>query len=212
MHPDGIDEKYVKAFAEFANGLRKVHKLGIVVGGGKLARRKIQEARKKGANQGECDYIGIDASRYNASVVSQAMGINPNIPENFKDARRIMEEQGVVIMGGTEPGHSTDAVTIILAEYANADLVLKLTDVAGIYDKDPKANKDAKMFKELTAAQLEKMVTGLSQDAGKYELVDIVGVKVLKRSRLVMIALDGRDIDNMRKAIDGKDFVGTAVG
>ena len=211
MHPDGIDEEYVHKFAKFANELAKKHKLGIVVGGGKLARRKILEAQVKGANQGECDYIGIDASRYNASVVSQAMGITPKIPEGFKDARKMMDEKGLVIMGGTEPGHSTDAVAIILAEYSNADIVFKVTNVAGVYDKDPKKYSDAKLLKTLSPEQLEKMVTGLSQEAGKYELVDIVGVEVLKRSKLKMIALDGHDLDNMKKAIEGKGFVGTII-
>ena len=211
VNPDGIDEEYVRAFANFAKELAKKHKLGIVIGGGRLARRKIEEARKKGANQSECDYIGIDASRYNASVVSQAMGMAPHIPESLKDARRIMDDKGIVIMGGTEPGHSTDAVAVILAEYANADMVFKVTDVPGIYDKDPQKFKDAKMFKELAIGQLEKMVVGLSQEAGKYELVDIVAVEVLKRSGVKMIALDGHDLDNINHAIDGKSFVGTVI-
>jgi len=210
VHPNNIDEEYVAKFAKFANELAKKHKLGIVIGGGKLARRKIEEARKKGANQSECDYLGIDASRYNASVVSQAMGILSHIPESLKDARKIMDK-GVVIMGGTEPGHSTDAVAVLLAEYANADIVFKLTDVAGIYDKDPQRFKDATMFKELSIEQLEKMVVGLSQEAGKYELVDIIAVEILKRSKIKMIALDGHDLDNIGRAIEGKSFVGTVI-
>lgn len=211
VHPDNIDEEYVRKFANFAKELMKKHRLGIVIGGGKLARRKIEEARKKGANQSECDYLGIDTSRYNASVVSQAMGLPPQIPESLKDARNIMEKKGIVIMGGTEPGHSTDAVAVLLAEYANADMVLKATDVAGIYDKDPQKFKGAKMFKELPIGQLERMVVGLSQEAGKYELVDIVAVEILKRSKIKMIALDGHDLDNIGRAIDGKNFVGTVI-
>jgi uridylate kinase len=211
VFPKELDEGYVERFSKFALELAQKNSLVIVVGGGKKARKAIAEARKKGANEVECDYEGIEASRYNASVISQAMGIEPQVPESLIQARQILATEGIVLMGGTEPGHSTDAVAALMAEYIDADLLLKVTDVDGIYDKDPQKFKGAKRFDKLAASELERMVKELSQDAGKYELMDLLGVKVVQRSKIKMIVLDGRDIENMKKAIEGKKFVGTAV-
>lgn len=210
--PKEVDEKYVEEFAEFALKLAKKHTLGIVVGGGQTARKAIKEARARGDNEAKCDYAGIEASRYNAAVVSQAMGIEPLIPETILEAGKVLKTEGIVLMGGTEPGHSTDGVATLLGEYIDADLVIKITDVDGIYDKDPQKFKDAKMFKKLSIDELEKMTIGLSQEAGGYELFDMLAVKILKRSGIRSITLNGRDLGNLEKAIEGKDFVGTVVG
>ncbi len=209
--PDQVDETYVEEFAAFAKRLAKKHRIGVVVGGGQTARRAIKEARARGENEAKCDYAGIEGSRYNAAIVAQAMGIDSRIPETVMEAGELLEKNGIVIMGGTEPGKSTDGVAVLLAEYADADMVLKVTDVKGIYDKDPNKFKDAKMFTELPVATLDKMVMGLSQAAGKYELFDIVAVKMMERSGIKCIVLDGHDLKNMEAAVEGKKFVGTVI-
>jgi len=209
--PNEIDGEYVDKFAKFALKLAKKHTLSIVVGGGKTARRAISESKKRGENNAEQDYAGIKASRYNASIVSQAMGIEPVIPDTITEARKVLRTEGIVFMGGTEPGHSTDAGGAMLAEYTYADLLIKVTDVDGIYDKDPQKFKDAKLLKELTIDELDKMVLGLSQEAGKYELFDMLAVKILKRSQVKCIALNGHDLKNIENAIEGKKFKGTTI-
>ncbi len=209
--PDKVDEKYVEEFAKFALELAKKHILVIVVGGGKTARRAIAEARKSGANEATCDYAGIEASRYNASVLSQAMGIAPLIPETLQDAKKVLNTEGIVLMGGTEPGHSTDAVAALMAEYVDADAYFKISNIDGVYDKDPKEFKGAKRLEKLSIDDVLKIVSGLSQDAGNYRLFDMLAVKMLKRSGMKTIVLEGHDLKNLQNAIDGKKFVGTVI-
>ena len=209
--PDKLDEKYVKDFAKFALELAKKHTLAIVVGGGKTARRAIEKCRKEGKDEAACDYAGIDASRYNASVVSQSMGIEPLIPETIKEAKKVLETEGIVIMGGTEPGHSTDAVAAILGEYLGADLYIKASNIDGVYDKDPKKYKDAKKLDKISIEALMNMVHSLSQEAGNYRLFDALAVKMLRRSKIKTLVLEGHDLSNMKAAISGKKFVGTVI-
>ena len=211
--PNEIDLKFMRKFAEFVKELSEDHRIAIVVGGGKTARRRIGDARKKGANEVECDYIGIEATRENASVLAEILGdaANQKIPKDFLEAKNIWDSGKIVVMGGTEPGHSTDAVAAILAEYVDGDLILKATDVDGIYDKDPQKFKDAKMFGKLSLEKLQDMVRSLSQEAGKYELIDMVAIKILQRSKIKCIALDGRNLENMKKAVSGGKFVGTVI-
>jgi uridylate kinase len=209
--PDKVDEKYVDDFAKFALDLSKNHKLAIVVGGGKTARRAIEKARKSGENEAACDYAGIDASRYNASLLSQNMGIEPMIPETIKNAKQVFETEGIVLMGGTEPGHSTDAVAAILAEYIDADLYIKLSNIDGVYDSDPKENPGAKRLEKIKIDDLTDIVNSLSQDAGNYRLFDFLAVKMLKRSGIKSLVLEGHDLKNIKSAIESKKFVGTEL-
>jgi len=209
--PEEVDEKYVEEFAKFALNLAKKHILAIIVGGGKTARNAINTCRLEGGDEVKCDYAGIEASRYNATVVSQAMGIAPLIPESLQDAKKVLNTEGIVIMGGTEPGHSTDAVAALLAEYIHADVYFKISNIDGVYDKDPKENNDAKRLEKLSIDDLTQIVSGLSQEAGNYRLFDMLAVKMLKRSGMKTIVLDGHDLKNLRNAIDGKKFTGTVI-
>jgi len=117
----------------------------------------------------------------------------------------------IVVMGGTHPGHSTDAVAALFAEYIHADLFINATDVDGIYDRDPQKYKDAKRYEKLSVEQLVDMVKSQSLGAGKYELIDILAAKVIQRSKLKTIFLNGRNIENMKNAIEGKKFIGTVI-
>ena len=213
MVPDKVDYAYIRRFADFATKLAKTHQVVIVVGGGKTARRAIATAKEQGANQVECDYAGIDASRENAKMLIDALDGNANneVPHDFISAKKEFDGGKIIVMGGTEPGHSTDAVAIIMGEYIDANIIFKITDVDGIYDKDPQKFGDAKRYKFLSLDKLQEMVLGLSQEAGKYELVDVVGVKILQRSGIRCIALSGHDFKNIEKAINGSKFIGTII-
>jgi len=131
-------------------------------------------------------------------------------PKDHLDALKALDFGKIAVMGGTEPGHSTDAVSALFAEYMKADLFINVSDIDGIYDKDPKKNKDAKRLENIPIDRLVDMIKGKSVGAGKYELIDILAVKVIQRSKIKTIFVS-KDIDNLRNAIDGKKFIGTVV-
>ena len=213
MVPDEIDKEYIKKFALLARDLAKKHELAIVTGGGRTARKYIEPAREYGATEYFCDRVGISATRLNAMLLSAAIGPDASIDPS-KDQNEAAGELGcgkIVVMGGTEPGHSTDAVAALLAECVKADLFINASDIDGIYDKDPKKNKDAKRLEKITADGLLEMVKGKAMGAGKYELVDMLAVKIVQRSKIKTVFVSGRDLENMRNAIDGKKFIGTTI-
>ena len=67
------------------------------------------------------------------------------------------------------------------------------------------------MFGKLSLEKLQDMVQSLSQEAGKYELIDMVAIKILQRSKIRCIALDGKNLENVKKAVSGGRFVGTVI-
>ncbi len=72
----------------------------LVVGGGAPARRRIKEAREKGASEAECDYTGILSTRDNAKALAKALSPNANqeIPESARDAIKNYGKK-ILVMG-----------------------------------------------------------------------------------------------------------------
>ena len=101
-------------------------RIGIVVGGGAPAREGIELARPLIDNEGHLDKIGIAATRLNATIVREALSdagvsVSGTIPTRVDEAVLLLEERPVVVMGGTTPGHTTDAVAIRFAIASGAD-------------------------------------------------------------------------------------------
>ena len=114
-------------------------------------------------------------------------------------------------MGGTTPGHSTDAVAAELAEKIDADLLVIATDVDGIYDKDPKKYQDAKLFREISIDKLIEMCGTEWKRAGESVAIDGPALKIAKRSRYDIIVVNGKKLDNLKRALLKEDFIGTKI-
>ena len=118
-------------------------KLGIVVGGGLPAREGIELARNLISDTDRLDEVGIAATRINATIIQQILidigcNVAPSIPHNTVDAAQYFDQYNIVVMGGTIPGHTTDAVAISLARDCGARDCIIATNVSHIFDKDPK--------------------------------------------------------------------------
>jgi uridylate kinase len=85
------------------------YRVAVIVGGGGLARRYIDAARRIGVSEALLDSIGIEASRLNALLVASGLGdlAYPSIPRSFEDFLRAWATGKVVVLGGLQPGQST---------------------------------------------------------------------------------------------------------
>ncbi len=203
----------VAAYAAVLEDLEAAgHDLGVVVGGGPTAREYIEAGRDLGANEIELDQLGIAVTRLNARLLIAALedSATPVPPEDHETARAALQRGDLPVMGGTEAGHTTDAVGTALAEYVDADLLVYATSVPGVYDADPNEDPDATRYEELTAAELVSLVGDLEVDAGSNAPVDLLAAKLLQRSGMTAAVVDGTDPANLRAAIDG-DHDGTTI-
>lgn len=200
---------YIKSFSNLLIRLRKEgYKLGVVTGGGKLARDYIAAARELGTRSDEfLDEIGISATRMNAQLLIAALGEHAyrKIPTDYDcDFKKIL------VMGGTKPGQTTDAVAAKLAAKCRADLLVIATNVSGVYDSDPKKNPKAKKFDLLTSAQLIKIV-GRKYSPGMTGAIDPIAAGVIRRKKMKTIVVDGRNMENIANAIRGGKHGGTVI-
>jgi len=204
-------EKFI-GYANVIKEIGKDHTIFIVTGGGKAAREYIGMARDLGSDEATCDFIGIDITRLNARILIAALGnaayYEP--PLNYKEARNASLTGKIVVMGGVTPGQTTDAVSAVLAEYTGADLLINATSIDGVYTSDPRKNKDARKFETMTPHQLIEIVMRTEMVAGANSPFDLLAAKIIERSNIKTIVLNGENPQNIIDAISGK-YSGTVI-
>lgn len=160
---NGIDfERVIEIAKEVKECLDMGFSIAIVVGGGNFWRGKANDFMERQTS----DYIGMLATTMNALALQDAFR-QIDVPVRVETAiemRKVAEfyirekcekhlEKGRVVIFGCGTGNpffSTDTAAALRAAEINADILVKATNVDGIYDKDPKKNKDAKLIKETT--------------------------------------------------------------
>ena len=161
----GIDTDTVD---RICGDIKSVHdqgvQIGLVIGAGNIFRGLSDAA--KGVERTSADYMGMLATVLNALAVQSVLeskGVETRVqsaipmatvcePYIRRKAVRHMEKNRVVIFaGGTgNPFFTTDTAAALRAVEMNCDALLKGTQVDGVYDADPKTNKNAKRFEKLS--------------------------------------------------------------
>ena len=211
--PDEIDVQYLRDLAAILGEASETTDLLVVVGGGRLSRKYIAACRALGADEAFLDWVGIDSTRLNARLLVAAMRARAyhGVPVDFQEALDATRDFSIVVMGGTHPGHTTDAVCAMLAELAHASELVILTNVDGVYTVDPRDHPGAERLPRLTASELVEIVGGGSRAAGSPNVVDPLAARIVQRARIVAKVVDGRDLEQVSAALSGREFRGTVV-
>ncbi|MBI4257871.1 MAG: UMP kinase [Thaumarchaeota archaeon] len=183
-------EEGAKPITTIINLLKDLHSRGVqsivVAGGGISARRYIAVARSLGADESSLDGIGIDVAKLKAKLLVSGLGdlVHPRVPESLDDAAQAAEGGRIVVAGGFHPGQSTNAVAALLAEKTRADLFINATDVDGVYTSDPRTHKTARKLSKVKIGELTSMLLEGGMEAGGYDLMDLVALKIIARSKI----------------------------
>ncbi len=212
----GIDPVAINQFALEIVGLCTLGvEVGIVIGGGNIF-RGIQ-ASGKGIKKSTGDKMGMLATVMNAIAfanVLQASGIDarvqtatfmPQFAELFSEdqARKHLDKGRVVIFaGGTgNPFFTTDSAAALRAIEIDAEILIKATNVDGIYDSDPKKNPNAKLYDEISYLEvLEKQL----------RVMDLTAITMCQENSLKIGILNIHKNANLIKFIHG-DKIGSIV-
>ncbi len=208
----GMDNvKMLKDYASFLVKISKICQPIIIAGGGNIARHYIAHARSSGADESTLDELGIEISRLNAKLLIYALKDKAysHPPTTLQEVRHAVDDGLIVVAGGLHPGQSTNGTAALIAEKINAEQFLNATDVDGVYDRDPNKFKNAKKFKRIELKNLRNMLVHEDSLAGGYDLMDIVALKIIERSKIKTRILKA-DIKTLEKAIKGAD-VGTEI-
>ena len=201
----GIEQtKNLKDYARFFIKISKTCQPILIAGGGKIARHYISNARSSGADESTLDELGIEISRLNAKLLIYALKDRayPHPPTTLPEMKNAVESGLIVVAGGLHPGQSTNGTAALIAEKVKASEFLNATDVDGIYDSDPNKNKKAKKFKRIDIKDLRNLLVHEDSMAGGYDLMDIVALKVIERSKIKTRIIKA-DIKIIEKALKG---------
>jgi uridylate kinase len=199
----------IKAVAEMG-----VH-MGLVIGGGNIVRGA--ELSKKGMDRVGADYMGMLGTVINALALQDALERQKvetrvmtamrmeDVAEPYIRRRALRHfEKGrtVIFAGGTgNPYFSTDTAAALRAIQMKADVIIKATGVDGIYSADPKKDKKAKRFEELTYRDVILQ---------RLEVMDQTAITLCDENDLPLIVLDIQQEGAVARAIRG-ERVGTLV-
>jgi len=214
--PFGIDERVVVRIAE---ELAEVHRLGVelavVVGGGNIIRGLA--ASHRGIERVTGDYMGMLATVINALALQDAMekqGVATRV-QTAIDIREVAEpfirrramrhlEKGraVIFAAGTgNPYFTTDSAAALRAAEIHADVLLKGTQVEGIYTGDPRTDPEARLLGEVTYHEV------LEQDL---RIMDAAAIALCRDNGIPIAVFDLAGRENLRRVVCG-ERVGSIV-
>ncbi|MGA7477173.1 MAG: UMP kinase [Thermoplasmata archaeon] len=209
------DPEYFERLANLLRRLGAERPLVVTTGGGRTAREYIRLGRALGLTEVELDEVGIEVTRLHARILAARVG--PPAPAHPPTTVAAVVEQlrtgSPVILGGTEPGHTTDGVAGLVAVRVRAARVVNATDVDSVYDRNPRTNPDARRIDRLTWPEFRAMVHAeTSGTAGQNFLFDRLGADALARAEIPLIIVPGRDLANLEEAIAGRPCRGSRIG
>lgn len=210
----GIDVDFLNKLNDFIRKqVKKGRRFFLVAGGGRTA-RKYRDAGKGvigDLTDEDLDWLGIHATRLNAHLLRTIFQdiAHPRIIENY-DKKLYNWKESVVIGAGWKPGWSTDYDAVVLARDYNSNLILNLSNIDWVYDKDPSKFPDAKPIKKLTWEDMEQFV-GTKWEPGINAPFDPVASQLAKKLGLTVIVTNGTDFDNMERILECDTFKGTVI-
>jgi uridylate kinase len=212
----GIDPAVVSMIAEQVRLIQAEGvEVALVIGGGNIFRGVA--GATKGMDRVSADHMGMLATMINALALQDALehrgvqtrvmsGIDvPKVAESYirRRAMRHLEKGRVVIFGaGTgNPYFSTDTAAALRANEINAQVVMKATNVDGVYTADPKKDPRATRYERITFQEvLEKNL----------KVMDAAAIALCRENKLPILVFNMMEPGNLMAAVRG-EVVGTLV-
>lgn len=208
----GFDIKFLKDFKKMIlEFVRRGHRFIIVCGGGATA-RNYQGAVKQVSElvSEDVDWLGIHTTRLNAQFVRSIFRewANPVVVKN--PTKKIKWKESILVGAGWQPGCSTDYDAVLIAKTYGAKTIINLSNIEYVYDSDPKENPQAKRLTKISWKNFRKIV-GDEWIPGANLPFDPVASRGAEKMKLKVIVMSGAKISEVKKAIEGKQFVGTTI-
>lgn len=209
----GFDIPFLKKFKKLIlDEIKKGEKFILVVGGGSTA-RSYQSALSKVTKptHTDLDWMGIGGTVINAQFVRLMFGDIAHEDIVIKPIKKVSAKKSLIIAAGYQPGWSTDMDSVLLAKTYGAHEVINLSNIAYVYDKDPKKFKNAKKLERIDWKTFRHDIVGTTWTPGKNVPFDPVASQEAEKLKLTVKILKGTDLGEVKKAIEGKKFRGTVV-
>ena len=206
----GIDLNTINAITnQIKYVFRKGIRLSIVVGGGNIFRGI--SGSSVGMDRSSADYTGMMATVINSLILQNSIeqkGIDTrvqsaikieNVCESYirrKAIRHIDKNRIVIFAAGTgNPYFTTDTAAALRASEMKCDILLKATKVDGIYDSDPKKNKNAKKLYDLSYDYV------INNDL---RIMDTASISLARENKIPVLVFSIQESNSLKNIVDGE--------
>ena len=206
----GIDLETIKSITKQISLIyKKGIKISLVVGGGNIFRGI--SASSDGMDRTSADYTGMLATVINSLILQNSLeqkGVPTRVlsaikmdtvcePYIRRRAIRHIEKKRIVIFaaGIGNPFFTTDTAAALRASEMKCDILFKATKVDGIYDKDPKFNKNAKKLYDLNYDYVIN---------NNLKIMDTASISLAKENNIPILVFSILEKDSLTKIIEGK--------
>ena len=215
--PDNINYELLKEFRNVLLKNKKSYKFVVVCGGGKVARTYIKGLEKENLKLKKKHHfqslLGISITRLNARFLTYFFGkdANEGVPYDIKQVAGLLRKNSFVFCGALRYSEkeTSDSNAAKLARYFNCEFV-NLTNVRGLFDKDPKKYKSAKLINEISHKDFFSISKKVVFKPGQNFVLDQKSAKIIKKYKIPTYIL-GSDMKNFNNFLNSKHFVGTII-
>ncbi len=213
--PNKINIELLNNFRKILLKNKKKYKFVVVCGGGSIARVYMgglenEKTRKKEYFQG---LLGVSITRKNARFMTYFFGkdANQGIPHDMEDIKNLLRLNSFVFCGALRYGkkQTSDSTAAKIAHYFNSDFI-NLTNVQGLYDKNPKTCRKAKFIPDISHKEFCKMAKKIEYKPGQHFVLDQKAAKIIKKYKITTYIL-GPDLKNLDYLLNEKHFLGTII-
>lgn len=210
---DSTDNHHPRTIERICNDIKQAwdagHEIGIVVGGGNIYRGVY--AKPMGIDRVSGDYMGMLATAINALALQsklESIGVDTRVQSTIpmtsicemyirRRAIRHMDKNRIVIFacGTGNPFFTTDAGAALKASEIDADVIVKCTQVDGVYDDDPKTNPSAKHYKTLTYREV------INRDL---KVMDTAAITLARDNQIPIVVFDVHNEGALLEVLNGK--------
>ena len=210
--PENVNYSYLKKFKDVVMKHKKKYKIVVVCGGGSLARKYIEAVQKERGDLYHQSLAGINATRANARFVSYFFGYDPEwgIPHNMKTLKKYLKKRNFVICGALEykSNQTSDSTAADIAKKLKGEFV-NITNIKGLYDKNPKEFKNAKYIPKITWEEFDKLAQKIKFKPGQHFVLDQTASKIIMKNKIKTVIL--KEVNQLDNFLKNKKFVGTVI-
>ncbi len=210
--PDTIDVKFLEKLKKLITSFHD-RKFVIVAGGGKIARLYIEALRKDNLSKRVLSNAGIAITRINATFLAEFFTKKPQYPPptTLKEIKNLLKKHSIVFCGSLryEDNNTSDGTAAEIARHFRTRFI-NITNVKGLYTKDPKRFKDAQFIPRMSFDDFERMAKKISYAPGQHFVLDQHASSVIKKGNIPTYII-GKDMNNLAAVLKGKKWTGTLI-
>lgn len=211
--PGDVNIKYLKEFKKIILKNKNKYKFVVVCGGGSIARKYISALEEAKMDRFFQSYAGISATRMNARFMSYFFNRDQKagIPHKMEEIEPYLKKYDVVFCGALEykPNQTSDSTSAQIAKHFDSDFI-NLTNVLGLYSKNPKEHKNAKFIPEISWKDFDELANKIKFKPGQHFVLDQTASKIILKNKIPTYII-GEDMKQLDNLLSGKSFVGTTI-